>query len=316
RSTAPVTPNPNYLLRYWFLTLDMQNRNTSVLRFYFNGVLQGPDDVLTAPPNCEWRPAVHGWNSGAATTLDIQMTDIISAANGNDFGLDDIELVAVPCALSVAVTPGPLQVCDGLPKVLWAVGHGSGPISYQWRRNGVNLADEPGRYQGSTTELLRLVLMRDADQGVYDCVVQNWCGNPATSAPIQVAMIPQGCRYQESGDAGDTPATAQAAYAREFVAGIEGTIGANDADMYSIMICSPEEFSATTCNNSTHFDTQLFLFTETGAAVAANDDNPGGAGVCSRLTNTCLQGPGLYYLAISMYNKDPYTPFPGPMLLF
>lgn len=86
---------------------------------------------------------------------------------------------------------------------------------------------------------------------------------------------------------------------------IRGRLGENDVDMYAIYISDPSQFSAST-SGTTGFDTQLFLFDCNGRGVVHNDDNPAG-GLQSIIDNStnCIPGPGVYYLAISRYNRDP-----------
>lgn len=52
---------------------------------------------------------------------------------------------------------------------------GSGPFTYQWRKNGVQL---PGR----TSRTLPFAAVTCADTGAYDCVVTNGCGIVTTKA--------------------------------------------------------------------------------------------------------------------------------------
>jgi len=68
--------------------------------------------------------------------------------------------------------------------------------------------------------------------------------------------------HQEQGDAGDLPETAQATGTdtNTALSAIRGTLEANGVDMYVIYIADPANFSATTVNNETTFDTQLWLF--------------------------------------------------------
>jgi hypothetical protein len=106
------------------------------------------------------------------------------------------------------------------------------------------------------------------------------------------------------GDAGDLPATAMTIPGAGPLTAIRGSGGGNDADMYAIYICDPTSFSASTSNTETNLDTQLFLFNSSGIGVASDDDNPAG-GFTSVITNTFVTTPGLYYLAITTYDKDP-----------
>ena len=50
------------------------------------------------------------------------------------------------------------------PAVLRVSAAGTAPLSYQWRRNGVALADD-GRFSGTGTNLLRIAELLPADAG-------------------------------------------------------------------------------------------------------------------------------------------------------
>jgi hypothetical protein len=107
--------------------------------------------------------------------------------------------------------------------------------------------------------------------------------------------------YDEVGDAGDLPESAQATPSGALT-GIRGALSAGDVDMYAIYIANPFAFAASTRCNAL-FNTQLFLFDANGNPVSFNDDAPEG-GVASRLDGSCIPGSGLYYLAISAYDRD------------
>jgi hypothetical protein len=108
--------------------------------------------------------------------------------------------------------------------------------------------------------------------------------------------------WYEQGDAGDLPETAQSTGSGT-LSQIQGSLDVNDVDMYAIYITDPAAFSASTVGGAT-WDTQLFLFDANGVGVVANDDT---GGLQSTIDNTagCITAPGLYYLAITRYNKDP-----------
>jgi len=116
--------------------------------------------------------------------------------------------------------------------------------------------------------------------------------------------------YQEQGDAGDLPETAQATGTDTSTAlsAIRGTLEANGVDMYVIYIANPANFSATTVNNETTFDTQLWLFDAEGKGVVFNDDAVGTNLNRSTINNStgCLtdRAAGIYYIAITRYNRD------------
>jgi hypothetical protein len=136
------------------------------------------------------------------------------------------------------------------------------------------------------------------------------------------------------GDSGDLPATAQVVSGSGPLTAITGVISSStDVDMFQILICDPAAFRAWTTGALS--DTQLWLFDENGNALWHNDDRPDdvvqpgqgpyqsyiGPGSAannyylSNATNTAagtagsatwgLPGPGIYYIAVSAFNRDP-----------
>jgi hypothetical protein len=113
--------------------------------------------------------------------------------------------------------------------------------------------------------------------------------------------------WTEQGDAGDLPETAQATGTDTStpLSTISGVLDANDVDMFAIYIADPSAFRAETNTTTTNFDSQLWLFDVNGNGIVHDDDSAGG--LRSRITNAnnCIPGPGIYYIAISRYNRDP-----------
>jgi subtilisin-like proprotein convertase family protein len=111
---------------------------------------------------------------------------------------------------------------------------------------------------------------------------------------------------------GDLPATALKYYG---VSGstIAGAMTAGDADMYAICVNDTAAFDATTIGGGPAFDSQLFLFNADGTGALMSDDDLAVAGF-SRINAAAAAEPdydlvsgGLYYIAVSAYNKDPIT---------
>jgi hypothetical protein len=112
--------------------------------------------------------------------------------------------------------------------------------------------------------------------------------------------------WQEQGDAGDLPGTAQITTGPGTLTAIRGALTAGDVDMYKISICDAPNFTA--IGSGTVSDTQMFLFDSTGKGVAMNDDTPVGTGLQSALAPAgAIPGltNGSYYLALSSYDNDP-----------
>ena len=111
--------------------------------------------------------------------------------------------------------------------------------------------------------------------------------------------------WTEVGDAGDLPGTAQVVTGGGPLDTIFGVMNNPDADMYQIYISNPAGFSAYAIGN----DTQLFLFDQSGMGVYANDDG-GISGFNAFLPAgdpSSPTTPGIYYLAVSQFNLDPYS---------
>jgi PEP-CTERM motif len=117
--------------------------------------------------------------------------------------------------------------------------------------------------------------------------------------------------FTESGDAGQTVATGQTTTgAAGALVNIFGSLSAtNDADLFLINITNPGSFSAMTVSlGGDDLDTQLFLFTLSGAPVFANDDAASGTTLLSALPAGHVFGPvaaGLYYIGVSLSGYDP-----------
>ena len=114
-------------------------------------------------------------------------------------------------------------------------------------------------------------------------------------------------QWTEQGDAGDLPETAQATGTdtNTPLSSISGSLDANDVDMFAIYIADPSAFRAETNTSTTNFDSQLWLFDVNGNGIVHDDDSAGR--LRSRITNAnnCIPGPGIYYIAISRFNRDP-----------
>lgn len=118
--------------------------------------------------------------------------------------------------------------------------------------------------------------------------------------------------FAEVGDAGPLPATAQNVTGVEPVTEITGTLGGAPPgeDMYRLCLAGNGTFSASTVGTpGTFSDTQLFLFDAAGNGVYANDDAPGGGFRSTLPASDPLTPavPGIYYLAISVFNDDPVS---------
>ncbi len=119
--TVPVVPGSGYhfeaFISSWVATAPSQ------LDVLFNGVSLG---TMQAPgTTARWVEFHLDWNSGAATSLNIQLRNITTADVGGDFALDDLSLT------------GPTQAATVIPEptsFLLALAGGTGLLGWGWMR--------------------------------------------------------------------------------------------------------------------------------------------------------------------------------------
>jgi hypothetical protein len=93
--------------------------------------------------------------------------------------------------------PAPQYDC-GLGTVFFVRVAGPGPHAYQWRLNGVVLADgtqaSGAVVTGAKTSRLAIMNAGTADEGSYDCVVSLACGSMVSNpAPLTVCTVDMNC---------------------------------------------------------------------------------------------------------------------------
>jgi hypothetical protein len=76
----------------------------------------------------------------------------------------------------------------GIPAAFYVSAGGTGPLAYQWRRNGANVSDGPGIF-GSTSPNLLLSSVSASHAGTYDVVVTGF-GVVTSAPPAVLAVIP------------------------------------------------------------------------------------------------------------------------------
>ena len=46
-------------------------------------------------------------------------------------------------------------------------------IQFQWQKDGSDIHDHHSRYRGTTTDTLRILIVKEGDEGCYRCRVKN-----------------------------------------------------------------------------------------------------------------------------------------------
>lgn len=101
--TVSVTPNTQYTLSAWFASLignDIAN-----VEFRVNGFVVTP---AFSAPNATgvWEQRSVTFNSGASTSISVEIWDSSQLYSGNDYAIDDIHLTPTPGAAALMVVGG------------------------------------------------------------------------------------------------------------------------------------------------------------------------------------------------------------------
>lgn len=86
--------------------------------------------------------------------------------------------------------PQSVEVCPSSPVNFTVGSSGPGSLTYRWRRNGVDLSDEPNHISGATSSTLTLTNLVPTDYALYQCNVTNSCGSTLTFA---ASLAPSSC---------------------------------------------------------------------------------------------------------------------------
>ncbi len=149
--SVPVIQNANYEFNYWLQTVvNGVDPAPSKLQLYVNGVMAGP--IYTANANSgNWTQYIYNTNAGSNNILNLELINQTTAANGNDFALDDLSFkqilsststqnvtVSPSLVASVSVTHSPTAVYQNTPVIFTAnpVNGGVTP-TYKWFVGGV-----------------------------------------------------------------------------------------------------------------------------------------------------------------------------------
>jgi hypothetical protein len=153
----------------------------------------------TGPLSYQWRldtvPIVGATGSSySIAAITIAGAGLYSVVVSNAYGFVTSANAFVHVRLAPVVTSSPMSqsVCAGANVTFSVTVTGSNPLTYQWRKNGSNIA-------GATATTLQLQNVGPLDAGSYDLVATNSCGSATSDAAILtvdsgpvIVMDPQG----------------------------------------------------------------------------------------------------------------------------
>ena len=119
------------------------------------------------------------------TTATIQFWGSLSSAfvrvaSVNVCGSRGSRFLAVSGNVNITTQPSDITGCDG-GQAYFVVGADGSSNLYQWKKNGVSLANG-GNISGANTDSLVINPVSAADAGSYTCEVRNFCSGPITSS--------------------------------------------------------------------------------------------------------------------------------------
>ena len=165
---------------------DGGRRYQPAMVFQKSGSTRFLSHLLVTPPGSTW------WFNGRAA---LNRTFVMPVVQGEQYGvalyaLDDCDSNGVDSELestlgwssSPRALPESLSLLPGQQAQFTVAATAN---AFQWRRNGVSIANS-SRVSGATTSTLAISQVSGTDAGLYDCVVTSPCGT-ITSAPATLS---------------------------------------------------------------------------------------------------------------------------------
>lgn len=171
-------------------------------------VTQGANVTLSSSATLATAPLTSTWYRGLTTPLLALQTNSANATNltdsltvnniqtGTNFMtiFSDVAGSVTSLVATVEVVPPPANqsaAAGSLVKFTVVPTGNSAPTSFQWKTNGVSLANN-SHYGGVTTSSLFITNAQPADAGTYSVTVFNPAGNVTVSATLTITVGPSG----------------------------------------------------------------------------------------------------------------------------
>jgi hypothetical protein len=148
-------------------------------------------------------------NPPSSVTLTYKLRDTWTPIGGGpspESAAASVLIRIAPCATTITGHPSAPEFVPGGTAAMQVTASGAGRLTYQWRLNGADLADD-GRVAGAATATLVISGLSEADRGVYTCLVAGACGQ-AESDPAYLGASPCPADFNRDGgiDGGDVEA--------------------------------------------------------------------------------------------------------------
>jgi len=164
-----------------WVTVDTTTTNDSTPAL--SGTVNDPDATISVTVDGQTNPATNNgttWSlaDNVLTILDAGIYDVqvsamdLSGNPGSDITTNELTIQSLGLGGGGTITSNlfPIEMTPGVRLVLTAT---AGYTSYQWKKDGVELVDDPPRMTGCTTNQLVLDPLQLTDSGVYTCQFEN-----------------------------------------------------------------------------------------------------------------------------------------------
>jgi len=180
-----------------FVALVVSPTNAIIYLYNTNGQFSATNSNPIAHTNAAFAgPTMIGDDPSGGTIQNRAFSGVIDEAAVFNHCLSDQDLYLIfKKGLNVGIIPAGIST-QPIPEALMAgrtarftvTASGDKPLSYQWRTNGVNLAND-GHHAGVNTPTLTVNNVTLSDAASYDVVVDNIAHTPATSLAATLSVI-------------------------------------------------------------------------------------------------------------------------------
>jgi hypothetical protein len=246
-----VIPNQTYDISLFLASL-VANNNSGNIQLRVDGIDVGP--VMNCPgPVNTWVPFSNLWTAGASNSAIVSLHSMNSASGGNDFAIDNIQMICNSCA---------------------------GNVTYQWNTNetGTSIyADTTGSYTVTLTDAIGC----SATSLPIDVIVQTPptinLGGPYTQCGGSVTLDAQnpGSTYLWSNGATTQTIVVSAIGATSLTVTVNNTCGSVTSQPATVTILTAPSQATVTANGSTTFcqGDSVALFASAGASYLWSPNN-------------------------------------------
>jgi gliding motility-associated-like protein len=251
QQTVTVVPNQTYDISL-FLASMVANNNNGIIQLRVDGIDVGPVMNCPGPVNV-WSPFNNTWTAGASSSAVVSLHSMNNASGGNDFGVDNIQMICTSCA---------------------------GNVTYQWNtgESGTSIyADTTGAYTVTVTDAIGC----SATSLPINVLVQTPptvnLGGPFTQCGGTLTLDAQnaGSTYLWSNGETTQTITISTIGTTSVSVTITNTCGTFTSQPASVTILTPPSQATITANGSTTFcqGDSVALFASAGASYLWSPNN-------------------------------------------